>query len=256
VQWDRPDTAILAKRCQWGSLADPNYACITASVTTAALEIRRGDHDRRAPRCTLQCNPQRIIGPDVQCDREGVLIGGHEDLQVGRWVRMPILDIRPVLADRNTPDPYPWNRSSGACGRVKMPRNRNQRRYSGRRGRCRVHGGDGTGVIGGRCAVPGCHTRIVMRWWSVDIHVSGDDAREVETVARQLSEDAAARREAARLRSPWFSGLFYLAVVVVVVALLLVVGRVLPIGRFPLLPWPQRCSFRLSARCRCGKTNA
>lgn len=68
-----------------------------------------------------------------------------------------------------------------------------------------------------------------MRRGSIDIHVSGDDAREVEAVARQLPEDAAARREAARLRSPWFSGLFYLTVVVVVVALLLVARRILPL---------------------------
>jgi hypothetical protein len=57
----------------------------------------------------------------------------------------------------------------------------------------------------------------------------------VEAVARQLSDDAAARREAARLRSPWFSGLFYLAVVVVFVALLLVVGRVLPLCALPVI---------------------
>ena len=127
------------------------------------------------------------------------------------------------------------NSTGAQVEEVEMPRRGNQRRYSGYRGRCHRHGGDGTGVIGGHCAVPGCRTRIVMRWWSVDIHVSGDDAREVEAVARQLSEDAAARREAARLRSPWFSGLFYLAVLVMVVALLLVAGRVLPLWALPVV---------------------
>src|SRR3569833_1662951 len=59
------------------------------------------------------------------------------------------------------------------------------------------------------------------------ILVVGQDAIEVEAVSRQLSASAFERREARRLRSPWFSGLFYLTGVVVVVALLLVAGRVL-----------------------------
>jgi hypothetical protein len=68
-----------------------------------------------------------------------------------------------------------------------------------------------------------------------EIHVSGDNADEVETVIRQLAADDAARREAARLRSPWFSGLFYLMVAVVIISLLLVVGRLAPWWAFPLV---------------------
>ena len=42
-----------------------------------------------------------------------------------------------------------------------------------------------------------------------------------------IKKVAAARRGAARMRSPWFPGLLFLAVVVVVMAALLVAGRVL-----------------------------
>jgi hypothetical protein len=52
---------------------------------------------------------------------------------------------------------------------------------------------------------------------------------------RQLAEDDGARREAVRLRSPWFSGLFYLMVAVVIVSLLLVFGRLAPWWAFPLV---------------------
>lgn len=41
--------------------------------------------------------------------------------------------------------------------------------------------------------------------------------------------------EAARLRSPWFSGLFYLTVAIVIISLLLVVGRLSPWWAFPLV---------------------
>lgn len=67
------------------------------------------------------------------------------------------------------------------------------------------------------------------------IHVVGRDADEVAAVSQQLSASAVERREARRLRSPWFSGLFYLTVVVVVVALLLVTGRVLAPWALPVV---------------------
>jgi hypothetical protein len=65
--------------------------------------------------------------------------------------------------------------------------------------------------------------------------VVGRDASEVEVVSRKLASDAVAGPEAARLRSPWFSGLFYLTVVAVVVALLLVIGRMLALWALPVV---------------------
>jgi hypothetical protein len=70
---------------------------------------------------------------------------------------------------------------------------------------------------------------------ATQIHVVGQDATEVQAVSRQLSASAFERREARRLRSPWFSGLFYLTVVVVVIALLLVAGRVLALWALPVV---------------------
>jgi TRAP-type uncharacterized transport system fused permease subunit len=81
--------------------------------------------------------------------------------------------------------------------------------------------------------MPGCSVTVVMSR-GMQIHVEGS-AEEVSAVARKLTEDAAARQQAARLRSPWFSGLFYLAVLVVIVALLLAVGRVLAAWALPLV---------------------
>jgi hypothetical protein len=48
-----------------------------------------------------------------------------------------------------------------------------------------------------------------------------------------IKKGAAARRGAAPRRSPWFSGLVFLAVVVVVIAALLVAGRVLALWALP-----------------------
>ncbi len=85
-----------------------------------------------------------------------------------------------------------------------------------------------------RC--PRCGVRISITPRGVTrIHVVGQDATEVAAVSRQLSASAVERREARRLRSPWFSGLFYLTVVVVVVALLLVAGRVLALWALPVV---------------------
>ncbi len=87
------------------------------------------------------------------------------------------------------------------------------------------------------CAAPGCRVVVrIDRGSPTEIDVSGDNASDVQAVTRQLAEDVAARREAARLRrSPWFSGLFYLTAVVVIVSLLLVVGRIVSWWVFPLI---------------------
>jgi len=66
-----------------------------------------------------------------------------------------------------------------------------------------------------------------VRVGATTIHVTGESADEVSVVARRLATDAALRVETARLRSPWLSGLFYLLVLVVVAALILVIASVL-----------------------------
>lgn len=100
-------------------------------------------------------------------------------------------------------------------------------------GRGRLHLSDD----GGRwvkCATCSSSFRTTRRGVT-EIHVWGTNAGEVQAVIRQLAADDAARRKAARLRSPWFSGLFYLMVVVVIISLLLVVGRLAPWWAFPLV---------------------
>ncbi len=66
------------------------------------------------------------------------------------------------------------------------------------------------------------------------LHVYGSDSGEVQAVADHLSK-VLAQRETPRLRSPWFSGLFYLTAVVVIVALLLAVGRILALWALPVV---------------------
>lgn len=97
-----------------------------------------------------------------------------------------------------------------------------------------VRATDANGV--GKIHCPNCGVQIwIEPTGETKIHVFGHDSSEVEAVARQLSAEAFKSREAARLRSPWFSGLFYLVVVVVVVALLLVVGEVIAPWALPLV---------------------
>jgi hypothetical protein len=95
-------------RSQRDSLVNPSRACITASVTSSASEICGGESDRRAPRRALQ----QIIGPDIECGREGVQIGVHEGLRVRRWVKNADLGhpSRITVTARQTHTP--WNRSS------------------------------------------------------------------------------------------------------------------------------------------------
>lgn len=69
------------------------------------------------------------------------------------------------------------------------------------------------------------------------IRVEGMDADEVERVARRLADDQrqAERRAAARLRSPWLTGSFYLLVLIVAAAILLVAARVVPVWTVPVI---------------------
>jgi hypothetical protein len=86
-----------------------------------------------------------------------------------------------------------------------------------------------------QCSAPGCVALVVVGRRDTKIRVEGQDSREVQDVARHLAEDEVTRREAARLRSPWFSGLFYLATVVVITAVLLAAGRVLALWALPVV---------------------
>jgi predicted membrane channel-forming protein YqfA (hemolysin III family) len=65
--------------------------------------------------------------------------------------------------------------------------------------------------------------------------VSGKNAEEVAAVSEQLAKQVIARREAAKIRSPWVSGSFYLAAAVVIVVLLLAVGRVVSFWALPVV---------------------
>ncbi len=70
---------------------------------------------------------------------------------------------------------------------------------------------------------------------TIDIQVSGE-TEDVLAVTRQLAQDFAINRGAARLqRSPWFSGLFYVTLVGIIIALLLVTGQVLPVWALPIV---------------------
>ena len=107
----------------------------------------------------------------------------------------------------------------------------------------------GTGISGHpsghvrRASCASCGSVILVdRKGREEIHVWGHRAEEVQAVSTRLAADAARRRkdvtqrrEEARLRSPWFSGLFYLTAAVVIVALLLVVSRMAPWWAFPVV---------------------
>jgi hypothetical protein len=86
---------------------------------------------------------------------------------------------------------------------------------------------------GGRAYCDSCGA--VIRWGDVQIDVHGTNAAEVESVARALIADATARQQVTHLRSPWFSGLFYLIAAAAMLALLLVAGSVLPPWTLPLV---------------------
>ena len=71
-----------------------------------------------------------------------------------------------------------------------------------------------------------------LRWGEDSIEVTGTNADEVLRVTRSLVEQRAERK---RLASPWVSGSFYLSCVVVVMALLLTAGKVLPLLALPIV---------------------
>ena len=80
-----------------------------------------------------------------------------------------------------------------------------------------------------RC--PSCAMTIATPSWRLD--VSGDRAEEVKDVARTVAADMANR--GAPGRTPWLSGSFYLAAIVVLVALFLVVAQIASPWLFPLV---------------------
>jgi hypothetical protein len=98
----------------------------------------------------------------------------------------------------------------------------------------------GTGWVRGsppneRAVCDRCNASIkISKDGSTEVIVAGHVAAEVESVSRQIAADIAARQQAARLRSPWFSGLFYLTVVVVVGVLVLAIARLVSVWALPV----------------------
>jgi hypothetical protein len=75
---------------------------------------------------------------------------------------------------------------------------------------------------------PGCSSTFDFgRSGKVHLNVQGKNADEVERVAHNLAKLMHQQQEARKLKSPWFSGIFYVAALVVVGAVLLVLGRYL-----------------------------
>jgi hypothetical protein len=79
------------------------------------------------------------------------------------------------------------------------------------------------GTVGKNGWCTNCAAYIAMR--GVHIEVSGDDATEVQQVARELSCALAQHRDRPPRPSPWFSGSFYLACAVVILAVILATAR-------------------------------
>lgn len=78
---------------------------------------------------------------------------------------------------------------------------------------------------------PRCATHVTPK----AIRVTGTDYKEVLEVTRTLTSDAAVRQQAAKIRSPWLTGTFYLLALAVIIALLLAAGRLLPIWALPVV---------------------
>jgi Flp pilus assembly protein TadB len=79
-----------------------------------------------------------------------------------------------------------------------------------------------------------------LEWQGGSIEVTGTDADEVLRVAKGLVEQRDERQqeqraEQQRLRSPWVSGSFYLCCFIIVMAIVLVAGKVLSILALPVV---------------------
>jgi hypothetical protein len=111
--------------------------------------------------------------------------------------------------------------------------------------------------LGGRviCHSPSCAAIISVKGRTTSISVDGSNAQEVSDVVQRLSGQATARREAARLRSPWFSGFFYIILLIVVIVLLLVVGRACQTGLCRSSSSVRSCWSPSLARFRCARTS-
>lgn len=86
------------------------------------------------------------------------------------------------------------------------------------------------------CASCGAIIRSTPSGYEIDVRGDPEDVERVSTGLLQETDRLAKQRATADLRaSPWATGSFYLAVVIAVVALLLVVGSVLPLWMFPVV---------------------
>jgi Flp pilus assembly protein TadB len=90
-------------------------------------------------------------------------------------------------------------------------------------------------TCGGRGAIGSMVCRTCgakLRWRDESIEVTGTNADDVLRVTKDLVEQRAERN---RLASPWVSGSFYLCCVVVVIAVMLVAGKVLSVLALPIV---------------------
>lgn len=67
-----------------------------------------------------------------------------------------------------------------------------------------------------------------MRGRGWEVEVSGKKAEEVEKVAKSLAGDMSKHGHSARRSTPWISGSFYLAVLLVMATVFLVIARSVP----------------------------
>jgi hypothetical protein len=103
---------VVANRSQRASLVNPSRACITASVTSSASEIRglkpiAGRHGARSGALrnrssVLTYSAVARVSRSASTRASGFGVG----------CETPILDTLRVSSDHDTPDLTPWNRSS------------------------------------------------------------------------------------------------------------------------------------------------
>ena len=80
----------------------------------------------------------------------------------------------------------------------------------------------------------------ILQWGDASIEVSGTNVDEVLRVTKALVDQRAERQselqaERQRLASPWVSGSFYLCCFIVVMAVILVAGKILSIVALPIV---------------------